>query len=37
MTESEAQAVFRDHSPDLPIAALFTDRAMETWYHFFIA
>jgi hypothetical protein len=23
----------REHSRDLPIAALVTDRAMETWYH----
>jgi hypothetical protein len=26
-------AVFAKHSRDLPIAALVTDRAMETWYH----
>jgi hypothetical protein len=27
----------REHSRDLPIAALFTDRAMEAWYHASIA
>ena len=27
----------QNHSRDLPIAALVTDHAMETWYHFSIA
>jgi hypothetical protein len=28
-----ASSGLRQHSRDLPIAALVTDRAMEAWYH----
>jgi hypothetical protein len=33
MLVESLRAVFGEHSRDLPIAALVTDRVMEAWYH----